>query len=136
MSSRAGTGSVTAAQAAGGAAEEAAARFLERQGLAIVARNYRTRLGEIDLVARDGATLVFVEVRMRSSDRYGGGAESIGWRKRSRIEAAARQYLSQLRREPPCRFDVVTLDGGTPVWLKGAFEAREVESPSYASESL
>jgi putative endonuclease len=133
MSSRAATGSVTAAQAAGGAAEEAAARFLERQGLAIVARNYRTRQGEIDLVARDGATLVFVEVRMRSSAEYGGGAESIGWRKRSRIEAAARQYLANLRREPPCRFDVVTLDGGTPVWLKGAFEAREVESSSYAS---
>jgi putative endonuclease len=134
MSSRAARGSVTAAQAAGGAAEEAAARFLERQGLAIVARNYRTRMGEIDLVARDGATLVFVEVRMRSSADYGGGAESIGWRKRSRIEAAARQYLANLRREPACRFDVVTLDGGTPVWLKGAFEAREVESPSYASQ--
>ena len=126
MSSRAPTGSVTPAQAAGGAAEEAAARFLERQGLAIVARNYRTRLGEIDLVARDGATLVFVEVRMRSSDRFGGGAESIGWRKRSRIEAAARQYLSRLHREPPCRFDVVTLEGdamqGFRVeWIRDAF---------------
>jgi putative endonuclease len=136
VKARAATGTMTAAQAAGGAAEEAAARFLERHGLAIVARNYRTRMGEIDLIARDGATLVFVEVRMRSSDRYGGGAESIGWRKRSRIEAAARQYLALLRREPACRFDVVTLDGGTPVWLKGAFEAREVESSSYASESL
>lgn len=133
MSARASTGGVTPAQAAGGAAEEAAARFLERNGLAIVARNYRTRMGEIDLVALEGATLVFVEVRMRSCDRFGGGAESIGWRKRSRIEAAARQYLSRLRREPPCRFDVVTLDGGTPVWIKGAFEAREVESSSYAS---
>ncbi len=133
MSARASTGGVTPAQAAGGAAEEAAARFLEGNGLAIVARNYRTRMGEIDLVARDGATLVFVEVRMRSCDRFGGGAESIGWRKRSRIEAAARQYLSRLRREPPCRFDVITLDGGTPVWIKGAFEAREVESSSYAS---
>jgi putative endonuclease len=133
MRARASTGSVTPAQAAGGAAEEAAARFLERNGLAIVARNYRTRMGEIDLVAREGATLVFVEVRMRSCDRFGGGAESIGWRKRSRIEAAARHYLSRLRREPPCRFDVVTLDGGTPVWIKGAFEARDVESSGYAS---
>ncbi len=133
MSPRMATGRVTAAQAAGGAAEDAAARFLEERGLEIVARNYRTRLGEIDLVARDGATLVFVEVRMRSSDRFGGGAESIGWRKRSRVEAAARQYLARLRREPACRFDVVTLDGGTPVWIKGAFEAREVESSGYAS---
>src|ERR1700675_3298559 len=134
MSRRVATGRVTAAQAAGGAAEDAAARFLERHGLEIVARNYRTRLGEIDLVARDGATLVFVEVRMRTCDRFGGAAESIGWRKRSRIEAAARQYLARLRREPPCRFDVITLDGGIPAWLKGAFEAREVEFTSYAGQ--
>lgn len=113
---------MTAAQVAGSAAEEAAANFLARQGLEIVARNYRTRMGEIDLVARDGATLVFVEVRMRSSARYGGGAESIGARKQARIAAAARQYLSRLRREPPCRFDVVTLDGGSPEWLRAAFE--------------
>ena len=114
---------MTAAQAAGNAAEEAAANFLARQGLEIVARNYRTRMGEIDLVARDGATLVFVEVRLRSSDRYGGGAESIGARKQRRIVAAARQYLSRLRREPPCRFDVVTLDSGSPEWLRAAFDA-------------
>ena len=113
---------MTQAQAAGSAAEDAAANFLARQGLQIVARNYRTRMGEIDLVARDGATLVFVEVRMRSSQRFGGGAESIGPRKQARIVAAARQYLARLRREPPCRFDVVTLDGGTPAWLRGAFE--------------
>ena len=113
---------MTAAQAAGSAAEEAAANFLARQGLEIVARNFRTRLGEIDLVARDGATLVFVEVRMRSSTHFGGGAESITPRKRARLVAAARQYLSRLRREPPCRFDVVTLDGGDPAWLRAAFE--------------
>ncbi|MGZ5082557.1 MAG: YraN family protein, partial [Usitatibacter sp.] len=64
-------GDLTPAQAAGGAAEESAARFLERNGLVIVARNYRTRQGEIDLVAREGATLVFVEVRMRSCERFG-----------------------------------------------------------------
>ena len=125
-------GSTTPEQVAGLAAEDAAARFLERNGLTILARNYRTRLGEIDLIARDGATLVFVEVRMRANERCGGGAESIGWRKRARIEAAARQYLAHIRREPPCRFDVVTLDRGVPVWLRGAFEAREVTS-SYAS---
>ena len=113
---------MTAAQAAGNAAENAAADFLARQGLAIVARNYRTRMGEIDLVARDGEVLVFVEVRMRSSDHYGGGAESIGARKQARIVAAARQYLSRLRREPPCRFDVVTLDSGRPEWMRAAFE--------------
>ncbi len=116
------TGRRTAAQQAGGAAEDAAARFLERHGLEIVARNYRTRLGEIDLVARDGATLVFVEVRMRSSARFGGAAASIDHRKRARIEAAARRFLARLGREPPCRFDVVTVEAGEAEWLRGAFE--------------
>ena len=116
------SGRRTPAQRAGGEAEEQAARFLARRGLEIVARNYRTRFGEIDLVARDGAILVFVEVRMRSSARYGGAAASVGFRKRARIEAAARQYLARLGREPACRFDVVTLEGAEPAWLRGAFE--------------
>lgn len=113
----------TPAQAAGGEAEERAARFLARHGLQIVARNFRTRLGEIDLIARDGATLVFVEVRLRRSERYGGAVASITQRKRRRIQAAARQYLMRLPREPACRFDVVALDGERPEWLRGAFEA-------------
>ena len=113
----------TAAQLAGSSAEQDAARFLERQGLTIVARNHRTRFGEIDLVARDGATLVFVEVRLRSNARYGGGVESIGEAKRRRIVAAALHYLMGVRPQPPCRFDVVTLDRGTPEWLRGAFDA-------------
>jgi len=113
----------TLAQTLGTGAEREAERFLERHGLAIVARNYRTRFGEIDLVARDGATLVFVEVRLRSSERFGGGAESIGEHKRRRIVAAARQYLARVRPEPPCRFDVVTLDRGAPEWLRAAFDA-------------
>jgi putative endonuclease len=112
----------TAAQATGGDAEERAARFLAAQGLRIVARNYRTRQGEIDLIAQDGATLVFVEVRMRSSARFGGALGSIDARKRARITAAARHYLMRLGREPRCRFDVVTLEGREPAWLRGAFE--------------
>jgi putative endonuclease len=116
------SGRRTAAQRSGGEAEETAARFLARAGLEIVARNYRTRLGEIDLVARDGATLVFVEVRLRSSARFGGATESIDPRKRRRIEAAARQFLARVRPEPPCRFDVVALEDGAPRWLRAAFE--------------
>jgi putative endonuclease len=112
----------TPAQAAGGEAEERAARFLAEQGLQILARNYRTRLGEIDLIARDGATLVFVEVRLRTSERFGGALGSIDARKRHRIEAAARQYLGRLGREPPCRFDVITVEGRVPTWMRGAFE--------------
>ena len=117
------TGRRTEAQTVGGEAEEHAARFLTRHGLAILGRNYRTKLGEIDLIARDGETLVFVEVRLRSSERFGGAASSITAGKRRRIEAAARRYLSRLPAEPPCRFDVITLGGPEPMWLRGAFDA-------------
>jgi putative endonuclease len=115
----------TAKQVAGDAAEERAARHLAERGLAIVARNYRTRLGEIDLIAREGGTLVFVEVRKRSNAEFGGAAASVDHRKRSRIEAAARMYLARLAHEPPCRFDVVTLDGDHTEWIRAAFDARD-----------
>lgn len=109
------------------AAEEATARFLESKGLAIVARNYRTRFGEVDLVAREGATLVFVEVRRRTSRAFGGAAASVDARKQSRLVAAARHYLARLGSEPACRFDVVTWDGaaGPPAWIRAAFEPAE-----------
>jgi putative endonuclease len=113
----------TPAQAAGGDAEDRAEAFLGSRGLAIVARNYRTRLGEIDLIARDGATLVFVEVRLRSDARFGGAAASVTPRKRRRIVAAARQFLMRFERVPPCRFDGVAIDGNGCEWLRGAFQA-------------
>jgi putative endonuclease len=105
----------------GARAEALAAQFLMRRGLAIVARNFRTRRGEIDLVARDGATLVFVEVRLRRSDDFGGAAASITARKRERLVAAAGAYLAMLGREPPCRFDAILmrgLDAGTIEWRR------------------
>ena len=106
-------------------AEALAARFLAGQGLEVVARNYRTRFGEVDLVARDGATLVFVEVRQRSWGAFGGAAGSVDARKQRRIVAAARHYLARLRAEPACRFDVITIQGraGSPSWIRGAFDA-------------
>lgn len=112
------------ARARGLAAEEAAARFLEAKGLSIVTRNYRTRFGEVDLVAREGATLVFVEVRRRSWRAWGGAAASVDSRKQSRLVAAARHFLARLGAEPACRFDVVTWDGesGPPAWIRGAFD--------------
>jgi len=113
----------TAKQVAGDDAEERAAGHLAGQGLAIVERNFRTRLGEIDLVAREGGTLVFVEVRKRSSAYFGGAAGSVDARKRARIEAAARLFLARLAHEPPCRFDVVTVEEGRVEWIRGAFEA-------------
>ena len=117
------TGRRTPAQASGCRAEARAAAFLAERGLQVVARNYRTRMGEIDLIARDGAALVFVEVRLRSSGHFGGAAESVDERKQRRLVAAARHYLSRLPADPPCRFDVVTLDGARTTWLKAAFDA-------------
>ena len=80
-----------------------------RQGLTIVGRNFRTRFGEIDLIARDGSTLVFVEVRLRTSSRFGGAAESITTAKRARLVAAAREYLGRTRGERACRFDAILM---------------------------
>ena len=118
---RRATGRRTPAQVEGEAAEARAARYLADQGLAILARNFRTRFGEIDLVARDRDTLVFVEVRSRASAAHGGAAASIDAAKRRRLEAAAGQYLARLGSEPPCRFDVVTLQGEKLNWLRAAF---------------
>jgi putative endonuclease len=104
-------------------AEVRAAKFLESRGLQIVARNYRGRYGEIDLIARDGTTLVFVEVRARRSNTFGGAAASITAAKREKLTRTALQYLATLGRTPPCRFDAVLLGGSTsPVeWVKDAF---------------
>ena len=98
-------------RADGHRAETLAAQFLMRQGLVIVARNFRTRAGEIDLIARDGTTFVFVEVRMRRSQQFGGAAASITASKRERLAKAANAYLAMLGREPPCRFDAILLRG-------------------------
>jgi putative endonuclease len=106
----------------GAAAEGLAARFLTARGLVIVQRNYRCRGGEIDLIARDGETLVFVEVRLRRNRAFGTAAESITAAKRRRLRLAARHYLARLGREPPCRFDAVLLDALATEnieWLRG-----------------
>jgi len=119
---RVATGRRTARQVEGFAAEDRAARYLADHGLVILARNFRTRLGEVDLIARDESTLVFVEVRRRlSSARWGGAVGSVGPLKQRRLEAAARVYLSRLPSEPPCRFDVVALEGDECIWLRDAF---------------
>lgn len=110
---------------AGSAAEDLAAAHLEGRGLKVLARNYRCRGGEIDLVCRDGATLVFVEVRLRSGSRFGGAAQSITAAKRGRLLLAARHYLAG-KLESPCRFDAVLLDALDPRridWIRDAFGA-------------
>ncbi len=113
----------------GRAGEAMAQRYLEARGLRILERNYRVargrsrRGGEIDLVALDGdGTLVFVEVRVRRGGLGGGAAASVGPAKRARLVYAARTYLAQLSRVPPCRFDVVAVDGERVQWLRAAFD--------------
>ncbi len=111
----------------GDAAEDRALRHLQTQGLELVQRNYRTPGrggGEIDLVMRDAdGTLVFVEVRQRGSSQHGGAIASVSVAKQRRIVFAARHYLLKLRHVPPCRFDVVAVEGDHLQWLKAAFDA-------------
>jgi putative endonuclease len=112
----------TPAQLAGGDGEERAAAYLASKGLVILARNYRARVGEIDVIAQEGDVLVFVEVRLRSSGSFGGALESITPHKQRRIRMAANLYLSKLRRAPRCRFDVVLIEEGEIRWLRAAFD--------------
>jgi putative endonuclease len=107
-------------------AEEWAVRHLQHQGLKLVEKNYRGRFGEIDLIMRDGASLVFIEVRLRRNADFGGAAASIDARKQQRIIRTAQQYLAGLANTPPCRFDAVLMDdveGRNLQWLKNAFDA-------------
>jgi len=114
-----------------GATVEAAARaHLRAAGLEDIAINARYRLGELDLVMRDGDTLVFVEVRYRRDARYGGGAASIDIHKRRKLVRAAQAFLLQHPQwaQQPCRFDVVQAEGEPPRlhWLRDAFRADDV----------
>jgi putative endonuclease len=107
----------------GQSAESRAEALLKTHGLKLVARNWRCRFGEIDLVMQDDATLVFVEVRLRSRSDFGGAAASVTPAKQKKLLAAARQYLTTLKTLPPCRFDVVALSGdAAPDWIKNAFD--------------
>lgn len=107
--------------------EELALQHLKANGLELVARNYRCRMGELDLVMMDGPTLALIEVRCRSSRDYGGAAASIDWRKQRRLVRAAEHLLmkrAELRRYP-ARFDVVAITTGEAEtridWIKSAF---------------
>ncbi|HRZ02237.1 MAG TPA: YraN family protein [Burkholderiaceae bacterium] len=118
------TGVRTPRQRAGAAAEEAAARHLQQHGLAVLERNLRFRGGELDLVCRDGGTLVFVEVRLRRDARYGGAAASVDVFKQRRLVRAAQLFLLERygSRPPACRFDVVAFGAdGTIDWIRDAF---------------
>jgi putative endonuclease len=102
--------------------EQVARDYLERRGLRLVEANFRCKGGEIDLVMRDGDELVFVEVRQRADRRHGGAAASITPAKLRRLARAAQYYLLRFPHTPPCRFDVVAIDGGQLDWLRNAIE--------------
>lgn len=128
----------TPKQRAGAAAEEAAARLLQQHGCTIVARNVRFREGELDIVAREGELILFVEVRRRKDNRFGGAGASVDHFKRKRLLRAAQHFLVQHHGDgsatgrrrpgaggwPACRFDVVTADDqGVTEWIRDAFQA-------------
>ena len=122
---------LTERQRAGQRAEELAASFLTTRGCEILGRNFRRRLGELDLIARRDGVLVIVEVRTRSDMRYGSAAASIDRRKQQRILRAAQQLLQQRRdlARLPVRFDVIVvtdLEAANPgiEWIRHAFEAQ------------
>jgi putative endonuclease len=115
---------------AGERGEERALKHLLQQGLTLVTRNYRVargpsaRGGEIDLILREpDGTLVFVEVRTRAVSSHGGAAASVSSSKQRSLIRAAQHYLLTWPRLPPCRFDVVAVEGEVLTWLKGAFDA-------------
>jgi putative endonuclease len=114
--------------AVGEAKERLACSYLEGRGLRLVARNYRCRRGEIDLVMRDADILVFVEVRFRRSSRFGTPAETVDTHKQRRLAAAAHHYLQQHPSALSCRFDVLAVGGNDRIdWVRNAFHVDDAQ---------
>lgn len=104
--------------------ETAAARHLTKHGLQLLETNYRSRLGEIDLIMCQDTTLVFVEVRYRKTNRFGGAAGSITPQKQRKIALTALHYLQTTRQtNTVCRFDAVTISATSLEWIKDAFQS-------------
>ena len=113
-------------RAVGSGYEQRAADFLQAKGMRILGRNFRTRYGEIDLIARDGACLVFVEVKYRGDSRRGTALEAVDIRKQRKITQMARYYLLRYgyAADTPCRFDVVGITGERIEHVENAFWAQ------------
>lgn len=116
---------------AGVAAEQLAATFLMQHGLKLITQNYHCRFGEIDLIMTDAKTLVFVEVKLRSSNQFGGAAASITPQKQQKMILTAQHYLqTQKLGDVPCRFDVILMQSANLAatdlkhieWIRNAFE--------------
>ena len=121
---------VVTTKAVGDGGEARALAHLQAHGLTLVQRNYRVaagphaRGGEIDLILRESdGTLVFVEVKARKTAGYGGAAGSVSAAKQRSLIFAAQCFLRSLVSQPPCRFDVVAIEGDHLEWLRGAFDA-------------
>ena len=113
---------LTLKQQQGQAGEQRALAYLAARGLTLVEANFRCKCGEIDLVLRDGEAWVFVEVRQRASSRHGGAAASITPAKVRRVVNAAQTYLQRLPALPPCRIDIIAIDGDRLEWLRDAVQ--------------
>lgn len=105
--------------------EEVACALLQARGYRIIARNWSSRMGEIDIIARDGDVLVFVEVKTRSNVSYGGAAAAVGRHKQRRVICAAGQFLAATQCDLPARFDVVTVSPDGACLLRDAFRGDE-----------
>ncbi|MCD6135664.1 YraN family protein [Candidatus Bipolaricaulota bacterium] len=110
--------------------EKIACEYLQEHGYALIERNWRCPFGEIDIIARDGDTLAFVEVKRRSASGYGGADGALTLHKRRRIIAAARMYLSEVESDLPVRFDLVAIEKGRLTLLKSAFELEDRCTPA------
>lgn len=113
----------TPKQRSGDAAEERALLYLQSQGLQLVQRSFLCKGGEIDLIMRDDKYLVFVEVRQRADARFGGAVASVTLAKQKRLVHAAQVYLQGVRNQPPCRFDLIAIEGEQLQWLKNIISA-------------
>lgn len=119
------------ARAKGAVGEDRAVAWLRGRGYRVLARNVRNAGGELDLVAQDGDTLCFVEIKARASTAFGGAVAAVDWKKRGKLVRAARAYLSREPWDGPCRFDVLAIDlapeGDEPRFtlLQNAFQAED-----------
>lgn len=104
--------------------EKQALVYLRSQGLSLICQNYYCRFGEVDLIMQDQDTLVFIEVRYRKNNDFGGALASITYSKQRKIIKTAKHYLAQLEYQPYCRFDAIAIDGKstTPEWIQNAFQ--------------
>lgn len=107
--------------------EQLAEQFLQQQGLQPLAQNFSCKLGEIDLIMRDGPCLIFVEVKYRASNAFGGAIAAVSQRQQQKLLRTAQLYLQRSKHQGPCRFDVVAISGEEPYdfnWIQSAIEAR------------